>query len=122
MRAALIVGSFLPFAFFGWKDNSFHFRGRRVSITEHILHVGIGVTQAIIFIQALRGNLILMFLGLGMLIVTGSIDEYIFHRELPVEESDLHAKQHFALFIFVVVAIAVTHLERNGWQMPVLSK
>jgi hypothetical protein len=119
MRAALIIGSFLPFAFFGYKDNAFHFRGRKVSAPEHLLHVAIGLTQAVIFIQALKGNLVMMFVGLALLTVSGAADEYIFHRELPAEESDLHAKQHFALFIFVVVAIATTYLERHGWQLPV---
>lgn len=118
MRLALIIGTFVPFAYFGLKDNAFHFRGRKVTLTEHILHGGIGMAQAIILVQALRGNLLMMFIGLGLLSVAGAVDEYIFHRDLPAEESDLHAKQHFALFIFVVVAIATTYLERNAWQLP----
>jgi hypothetical protein len=120
MRVAIIIASFLPFAWFGMKDNAFHFRGRRVSLTEHILHLGIGLTQAIILVQAIKGNFIMLFVALGLLAISGSADEYIFHRALPPEESDLHAKQHFALFVFVVVAIIVTHMERNSWQWPAL--
>jgi hypothetical protein len=122
MRVALIIGSFLPFAYFGMKDNAFHFRGRRVSFTEHLLHVGIGLTQAVIFVQAIRGDLVMMFVGLGLLSISGAADEYIFHHELPPEESNLHAKQHFALFIFVVVAIATTYLEHQSWRLPALSR
>jgi hypothetical protein len=120
MRLAVIIASFLPFAYFGMKDNAFHFRGRRVSLTEHFLHFGIGVTQAIILVQAIKGNFVMLFIALGLLAISGSVDEYIFHRELPPEESDLHAKQHFALFVFVVASIIVTYLERNSWQLPAL--
>jgi hypothetical protein len=120
MRMALIIGSFLPFAYFGVKDNAFHFRGRQVSLSEHFLHFGIGMAQAIILVQALRRNLLMMFVGMALLSVAGAIDEYIYHRKLPAEESDLHAKQHFALFIFVVVAITATYLERNEWRLPTL--
>jgi hypothetical protein len=120
MRVAVIIASFLPFAYFGWKDNAFHFRGRRVPVTEHILHFGIGLTQAIILIQALKGNFVMLFVALGLLTISGSADEYIFHHDLPPEESNLHAKQHFALFVFVVAAIIVTYLERHSWQFPAL--
>ena len=121
MRIAIIIALFAPFAYFGLKDNSFHFRGRRVSLTEHLLHLGIGVTQAMILVQAIKGNFVLMFVALGLLAISGSADEYVFHRALPAEESDLHAKQHFALFVFVVGAIIVTYLERHAWQAPALT-
>src|SRR3954462_4427640 len=97
MRIALIIASFIPFVVFGAKDNAFHFRGRKVSVSEHLLHVAIGITQAMIFVQALRGNFIGLFAILLLLMIAGGIDEYIFHRDLPGEESDLHAKQHWAL-------------------------
>ena len=118
MRGVVLMLLFVPFVYFGGKDMAFHFRGRKVSITEHVLHLGIGITQAMLFVQALRGNVVLMFVALGMFLVTGSIDEYIFHRALPAEESDLHAKEHLALFIFVVVALAMIGLEKNNWRVP----
>lgn len=120
MKLAFLIATFLPFAYFGMKDNSFHFCGRKVSLTEHILHLAIGITQAMILIQAIRGDLTLMFIGLALLAVVGALDEYIFHWALPPEESDLHAKQHFALFIFVVVAVVTTYLERHQWRLPEL--
>jgi predicted membrane channel-forming protein YqfA (hemolysin III family) len=118
MRLALIIGTFLPFAFYGMKDNAFHFRGRKVTAPEHLIHLAIGITQAAILIQALRGDLLLMFTALVLMLIVGGIDEYIFHRGLPGEESDLHAKQHLALLIFVVMAVATTYLERNHWKLP----
>jgi hypothetical protein len=118
MRLALIIGSFIPFVFYGMKDNAFHFRGRKVSVSEHLLHLAIGITQAMIFAQAVRGNFIGLFAALLLLMVSGGIDEYIYHRELPGEESDLHAKQHLALLIFVVVTVSATYLESNHWRVP----
>lgn len=118
MRVAILIVCFLPFVYFGVKDNAFHFRGRKVSRTEHILHFGIGMTQAMLFVQAISGDLILMFVALAMFVISGAIDEYIFHRDLPGEESDLHAKEHLALFIFVIVAISTTVLEKNDWHLP----
>ena len=120
MRIALIVALFVPFAYFGLKDNAFHFRGRRVSISEHILHLAIGLAQVMMLAQAINGNFVMLFVALGLLAVIGSIDEYIFHRELPPEESDLHAKQHFALFVFVVGSMIMTYMERHSWQAPPL--
>jgi hypothetical protein len=120
MRIAFIIALFAPFAYFGLKDNAFHFRGRRVSVTEHILHLAIGVTQVMMLAQAINGNFVMLFVALGLLAITGSVDEYIFHRELPPAESDLHAKQHFALFVFVVGSMIITYMERHAWQAPTL--
>ena len=118
MRIALIILSFIPFIHYGIKDNSFHFHGRKVTAWEHLLHIGIGMCQAIIFIQALRSDFILMFAAMILLLAAGGMDEYIFHRDLPAVESDLHAKQHFALFIFVIISIAGSWLEKHNWQLP----
>ena len=95
-----------------------NFRGRKVSASEHLLHVGIGICQAIMFVQAIRSDFILMFGAMLLLLVAGGMDEYVFHRDLPPTESDLHAKQHFALFIFVVISLATAWLEKWNWQIP----
>jgi hypothetical protein len=118
MRLAVLVISFLPFVYFGIKDNAFHFRGRKVSRTEHVLHLGIGLTQAMLFVQAVNADLMRMFVALGLFMVSGAVDEYIFHRGLPGEESDLHAKEHLALLIFVVIAMGTIFLETNKWEFP----
>jgi hypothetical protein len=118
MRIAIVILSFLPFVYFGVKDNAFHFRGRKVSRTEHILHFGIGATEAMLFTQALAGNTPLMFASLFLFMISGGVDEYIFHRQIPGEESDLHAKEHLALLIFIVIAIATIPLEKNNWHLP----
>jgi len=118
MRIAIVLVSFLPFLYYATKDNLFHFRGRRVSLAEHLLHLAIGITLAIVVAQAVAGNLTVMLIGLLLFVVAGGLDEYIWHRGLPEEESDLHAKEHLALLIFIVVTLVVTWLDGHGWRLP----
>src|SRR5260221_13584884 len=103
MRAAILVMSFLPFVYYGAKDNAFHFRGRKVSWTEHILHAVIGLVLALVFAHALMAHHLIVLAALVLFVVAGGVDEYIFHRGIPAEESDLHAKEHLALLIFIVM-------------------
>ena len=117
MRAAILSITFLPFLYYGAKDNAFHFRGRKVSLTEHILHAAIGLVLAIMFAHALMAHHLIMLAALVIFVVAGSVDEYIFHRDIPAEESDLHAKEHLALLIFVVMSLATDWLQRNNWNL-----
>ncbi len=119
MRIAIVIVSFLPFLFYAAKDNAFHFRGRRVSLTEHLLHLVIGIALLVVLTQAVLGNTSLMMVGLLLFLIAGALDEYIWHRRIPEEETDLHAKEHLALMIFVVVTLVVNWLESHQWQLPV---
>jgi hypothetical protein len=122
MRAAILVLSFLPFLYYGGKDNAFHFRGRKVSLTEHILHAAIGVLLLILFTHALMARHLVVLCTLVLFVVAGGVDEYIFHRGIPAEESDLHAKEHLALLIFIVVSLATDWLQQNHWSVAELLK
>src|SRR5262245_7944901 len=102
VRAFILTLSFIPFLYYGAKDNVFHFRGRKVSRSEHLLHAVIGLTLAIMFVHALQGHHLVVLGALLLFVVGGSVDEYIYHRDIPAVESDLHAKEHLALLIFVV--------------------
>lgn len=117
MRAGIILFSFLPFAYYAAKDTVFHFRGRRVGLTEHILHLTIGISLAMVLGNAVVGRSSVMLVALVLLAITGAMDEYVWHRGIPETESDLHAKQHLALLIFVVVTLAVNWLESYDWQI-----
>ncbi len=117
MRAAILILSFLPFLYFGARDTAFHFRGRKVSRTEHILHAAIGLVLAIMFTHALLAHHVIMLCALLLFVVAGSVDEYIFHRDIPAEESDLHAKEHLALLIFVAVSLGTDWLQQNNWNL-----
>ena len=47
MRAFILGVTFLPFLYYAAKDNAFHFKGRKVSRTEHILHAAIGLSLVV---------------------------------------------------------------------------
>ena len=40
--------------------------------------------------------------GLVLFLVARSLDEWIFHRNIPAREAEMHAKTHFAFLGFVV--------------------
>ena len=117
VRAAILILSFLPFIYYGAKDTAFHFRGRKVSVTEHLLHAAIGLVLAVMFTHALMAHHLVVLGALVIFVVAGGVDEYIFHRGIPAEESDLHAKEHLALLIFIVVSLATDWLEKNHWSL-----
>jgi hypothetical protein len=102
--ARLILGaSLLPFLWFAGRDQVLHFSARRVPIAETILHFILG---AILFVVIGRSFLFdVRFVTIGILVIAaaGSIDEFVFHRGVPEPESDVHAKEHFALFVFIAV-------------------
>jgi len=123
MRAAILVLSFLPFVYYAGKDTAFHFHGRKVSPTEHILHAAIGIVLLILFTHALMGHHLVVLGALVLFAITGGIDEYIFHHDIPAQESNLHAKEHLALFIFIVISLATDVLQQNNWQLaPILQQ
>ena len=108
----------LPYLYYGGKDQVFHFVGRKVSVVEHVLHVFIGVLLAGAIASAFRAHVIAFVAGIAAFLVFGALDEYVYHRGLPEHESDLHAKGHLALLIFVVVSLATIWLDQNGWRLP----
>jgi hypothetical protein len=118
MRPAIVLIAFLPFLYYAIRDARFHFTGRKVTFAEHVIHLAIGLALAISLIQAVMGNSGLMLGGLLLLVVAGSADEYIWHRGIPEVETDLHAKEHLALLIFVVATLAVNWLEAHQWRIP----
>jgi hypothetical protein len=117
MRAAILTVSFLPFLYYGTKDTIFHFRGRKVSRLEHLLHAVVGLALAIMFTHALKSHHLVVLGALLLFVVAGGVDEYIYHRDIPAEESDLHAKEHLALLIFIVISLATDWLQKNNWSL-----
>ena len=116
VRAAILVLSFLPFLYYGAKDTAFHFRGRKVSLAEHILHGAIAILLLILFTHALMAHHLVVLGALVLFAIAGGVDEYIFHRDIPAEESDLHAKEHLALLIFIVISLTTDWLQQNHWS------
>ncbi|HET6250317.1 MAG TPA: hypothetical protein VFE47_21690 [Tepidisphaeraceae bacterium] len=118
MRIALISIFLAPYLYYGYQDHRSHFRGRKVPPAEHLLHLFVGITMTVAIANAFRGRLIAFVASLCLFLVIGAIDEYIYHRGLPEHESDLHAKQHMALLMFVVVCVASIWLGEHHWQLP----
>ena len=118
MRIALTSIFLLPYLYYGTKDQIYHFTGRKVSVVEHLLHLFIGCLLGAAIMNVYRARVVGFVVGIAAFLVFGAADEYIYHRGLPEHESDLHAKGHLALLIFVVVSLSSIWLERNGWRLP----
>ena len=119
VRSIILTVALLPYLYYGTKDNLYHFRGRRVSLVEHVLHLGVGVTIVGAIASAYRGRMSAMVAGLLLFLVAGATDEFIYHRGLPEHETDLHAKGHMALLLFVVVAVATQWFAGRSWAAAI---
>lgn len=105
-RLILLVLAVLPFGYYAFKDTVAHFRLRKPGWKENVIHLVLGLQQLALILGAFRCSVPRMAVaGVGVA-VAGAMDEWGFHRNLPPEESDLHAKAHFALFVFAMIGIA----------------
>lgn len=113
MIRALLVVPLLPFLRYAAADLAFHWRSRKPHWAESIVHVVLGLFQGALVVQAFRLDLTRVAVSILGIAVWGAIDELVFHRGLPPEESDLHAKSHIALFAFAAVAVALCVLPEH---------
>jgi len=120
MRALLMTLSLVPYIYFAAKDHSFHMKQRKVSWQEHLLHAFIGLILITAIANGYADRQVIFIFGMALFIVAGAWDEFYFHREIPGEESDLHAKEHLGLFIFVVVTLSASWLEAHQWSLSEL--
>ena len=109
LRIGAVVLAFVPFATFAWLDTRYHLSTRKPGGPENLVHLGLGICQLGLLVNAVRSDLKFELFALAGISVLGGIDEFGFHRALPAFESDVHAKSHFALFIFVVVALGLNY-------------
>jgi hypothetical protein len=117
MRTMILVLAFLPFVYFAVRDQIFHLRGRKVGVSENLLHLALGIALATLFTQALAGHHAGMIGALVLFAIGGGADEYIYHRGIPGDESDLHAKEHLALMIFLIATLAVDWLPGHAGEL-----
>jgi hypothetical protein len=106
MRVLVLCAAVAPFLWLAYRDNLFHLRGRRVPLVENLLHVGLGVALVVTIGGGFAGRVDRLLAGVGGVAVLGALDEFVYHRQIPVEEHDLHAKEHFTLLLFVAAAFA----------------
>ena len=77
MRILIVVASFLPFLYYASKDNYFHFHGRKVSVTEHLLHLVIGLMLVLVLSQALVGKTLIMRAGLLLFLIAEAPNRFL---------------------------------------------
>jgi hypothetical protein len=117
IRCVILIPLFLFFLHYARKDFLYHRRQRKVPVAERILHGGIGAIIGGMLLQAILGNSQLMLLALVLFVVLGGADEYVFHRGIPGDESDIHAKEHLALAIFVVASLVIDWIQEHGVEV-----
>ncbi len=82
-----------------------HWTLREVPLLEQALHGLLFVAILGLTVGLYRQELTLTVGGLGVLAVAGGLDEFVYHRGIPPEETDTHAKEHLVLFIFVATGL-----------------
>jgi hypothetical protein len=112
IRALLLV-PLVPFVRYAAADLAFHWRTRKPHWAESIVHVVLGLFQGALVLQGFRLDLPRVAVAILGIAVFGAIDELVFHRRLPPEESDLHAKSHIALFALAAVAVGLCVLPEH---------
>jgi hypothetical protein len=112
-RAALLTVCLAPYLYFGIRDVLHHKHHRPVSFTERLLHIILGMALTIIISHAYAGHFEIVIPGFLLFVTARALDEFVFHRGLPGQEVDLHAKTHFGFLIFVVGVIGKNWLEER---------
>jgi hypothetical protein len=96
----------LPWLALAKRDHVMHSQ-RPVTTMEHVLHAAVGLGVCALAVASVTTDAAVLAVGLGLFLPAGVLDEGVFHRALPAEESDVHAKQHLALSVFVIAAVVV---------------
>jgi hypothetical protein len=107
---AILAAALLPFLYFAGRDFRLHLTARRVSLAENVLHLALAIPLAAALGLAFQFRVREAALAMAVFAIFGSADEYVFHRGIPAEEHDVHAKEHYALFVFLAVFGALVHL------------
>jgi hypothetical protein len=118
MRSLILFACVIPYAWFGLRDNLYHLRHRNVTLLERLLHATIVISALTLVPHAMAGNANTTLAGLLLFVTARTLDEFIFHRGVPGEEADVHAKTHFAFLLFVVAIMTVDWLDSNQWRLP----
>jgi hypothetical protein len=112
IRAVLLTICLAPYVYFGVRDVLHHKQHRRVTLTERLLHLSLGLTLVIVIPHAYLGHLDIVIPGVSIFVMARVFDEFVFHRGLAAAEADLHAKTHFSFLIFVVGVLGADWLGR----------
>ena len=101
----VLIPALGAFIWYAGKDLRAHLKARRVPLLENLVHLALGAAQLVLIRGALSGDVRSLLVGALATAAFGALDEFAFHRGIPSEESDLHAKAHWALFTVLVLAM-----------------
>jgi hypothetical protein len=95
----------VPFLIYAYRDTLYHLRQRKPGHAENLVHLALGVCQVAMIAGAYQSDVPRMALAASGVAAFGVVDEHGFHHGLPEAESDIHAKAHLAIFVFLAVGI-----------------
>jgi hypothetical protein len=110
----LLTAMLVPYLWLAWRDNLLHMNARKVPKLEHVTHVGVVVALVVLISAVFMRDVERALLGAALFVPPAVADEMIFHRDIPAEEHDVHAKQHLMLFVFTIAAALVFANERSA--------
>lgn len=108
LSRGILVVTLAPFLYYAIQDQRLHFSVRRVPLVENLVHLAIGLALVVTIASAFRFDLPMLAGSAALFVSLGAVDEYLFHRHIPERESDVHAKEHFAILTFLVAAVCVS--------------
>jgi hypothetical protein len=103
-----------PFAYFAARDFRLHLTARRVPAAESVLHLALGLLLVFALVRAFQFRAAEAAYAMAAFALCGTADEFVFHRGIPAEEHDVHAKEHYALFVFLAVLFALVQMRGGG--------
>jgi hypothetical protein len=107
LRAIVLTAAIVPFLIYAYRDTVYHLRDRKPTLAENLVHLALGACQLAMILGAYQSDPRRVALAASGVACFGIVDEHGFHHGLPASESDIHAKAHFALFVFLAVAVAL---------------
>jgi hypothetical protein len=110
LRIWALAPPLTAFVWFAGKDLRLHLRARRVPLAENVIHLLLGPAQFELVRGAFLGQRRDLLVGALATAVLGALDEYVFHRGISSEESDVHAKAHWAMFSLLALALTFEEL------------
>ena len=106
----ILAAALFPYLYFAGRDFRLHLTLRRVPVAENVLHLALAIPLLAAIGFAFQFRVREAALAMALFAVFGAADEYVFHRGIPAEEHDVHAKEHYALFVFLAVFGALVQL------------
>ncbi len=97
----MLTALLLPYLVLAGRDAKMHRTLRTIPLLEQGLHGLLFLAIVSLTVGIYREQLTLTLSGLGVVAVAGALDEFVYHRGIPAEETDTHAKEHLMLLLFV---------------------